>query len=73
MKTKILVTVSGGVVTGVYAKVKPEHQIEVVVCDYDDLECSVKTDLDRCFEDGQTVSRFFQQLELGNENYRELA
>lgn len=76
MKTKILITVSGGVVQGVYASGPAAAELDVCLCDYDEDESSDNpnacAELDNWFEDGQTARKFLQQVELDNPNYIEV-
>ena len=70
---KILVTVSGGVVTAVYAANAINVPIEAVICDYDDdSRTEDDAELNVWFSDGQTVQRFMQQVQLGNPQYKEI-
>lgn len=74
---KILVTVDGGVVDSVAVFDAPKD-CEVIVHDYDEISngdtpmSKREFDQSHWFSDGQTVERFAQQLQLRNENYREL-
>ena len=74
MKTKILILVDGGVVQEVFACGGAD--LDVVVQDYDDQEAEgligAAADQAIWFEDGQTVERFLQQVQLENPNYRAL-
>ena len=71
MKTKVLVIVSGGVAQGAYAC---GEEVDIAVLDYDNADGPDDAQAEAAvwFEDGQTASRFLQQVALGNENYKTL-
>lgn len=72
---KILIVVEGGTVQSVYAM--GEGEADVVIHDYDNAEAEDATheefDRQHWFSDGQTVAKFFKQVQLGNPEYREIA
>lgn len=70
-KTKVLIEVEGGVVSGVHAS--PIGMVDVVVCDWDERqerdEKAGDLDLSLWFADGQTVRKFLEQVRINPEHY----